>query len=135
MFLLSLWLNLYCLQELSTSSVFHSLFELLTDIPALILGKGEPGTTLQGWVAAQMQYFASLKGHIACNVVCLVTSQPKNGDMVGVEYRAQSCRKITFGSKGRIKAGSAFLHAERCLHPSKQPTVQPRGAAMLRGQH
>ena len=49
--------------------VVCNLFQLLTDIPALILGKGEPGATLQRWVdlgAAQTrQRHASLKGHIA----------------------------------------------------------------------
>lgn len=69
-FLLSLQLNLYLLQELGMGLVFCSLFQLLlTDIPALILGKGEPGATLQDGVdlgAAQMrQRYASLKGHVA----------------------------------------------------------------------
>lgn len=49
--------------------VFCNLLQLLTDIPALILGNGELGATLQGWVnlgAAQMQqHYASSQGHIA----------------------------------------------------------------------
>ena len=65
----SLWRNLYVLQDLSMRLVVCNLFQLLTDIPALILGKGEPGATLQRWVdlgAAQTrQRHASLKGHIA----------------------------------------------------------------------
>jgi len=68
-FLLCLQLNLYLFQELSMGFVFDCLFQLLTEIPVLILGKGEPGATLQGWAdvdAAQArQHYTSLKGHIA----------------------------------------------------------------------
>lgn len=68
-FLLSLRLNLYLLQELGMGLVFCKLLQLLTDIPALILGNGELVATLQGWVdlgAAQtQQHYASSQGHIA----------------------------------------------------------------------
>lgn len=68
-FLLGLRLNLYLLQKLSMGLVFCNLLQLLTDIPALILGNGELGATLQGWIdlgAAQtQQHYASSQGHIA----------------------------------------------------------------------